>query len=50
MALLSCSDEYLIGNLTIDTEHRELFRLINRFHDHWREQMTTKTLPKYSTN
>ena len=37
MSLLSWSDQYLIGNLTIDTEHKELFRLINTFHDHWLE-------------
>ena len=38
MALLSWSDQYLIGNSTIDTEHRELFRLINEFHDRWIEK------------
>ena len=35
MALLSWSDQYLIGNDIIDTEHKELFRLINDFHTHW---------------
>ncbi len=35
MAFLSWSEAYLIGNLTIDTEHKELFRLINSFHDRW---------------
>lgn len=37
MALLSWSDQYLIGNSTIDDEHKELFRLINDFHTHWVE-------------
>ena len=37
MALLSWSDHYLIGNDIIDTEHKELFRLINDFHTHWLE-------------
>lgn len=37
MALLSWSDQYLIGNSTIDSEHKELFRLINNFHTHWVE-------------
>ena len=35
MALLSWSDQYLIGNAQIDAEHEELFRLINEFHDLW---------------
>ncbi len=35
MALLSWSDQYLIGNDTIDAEHRELFRLLNDFHTRW---------------
>ncbi len=38
MTLLSWSDQYLIGNPTIDAEHRELFRLINDFHSHWQER------------
>ncbi|MEI7613982.1 MAG: bacteriohemerythrin [Betaproteobacteria bacterium] len=38
MALLSWSTQYLIGNDTIDDEHKELFRLINTFHDHWMEK------------
>jgi hemerythrin len=38
MALLSWSTQYLIGNNTIDDEHKELFRLINTFHDHWQEK------------
>jgi len=37
MALLSWSNQYLIGNELIDTEHEELFRLINDFHSRWME-------------
>ncbi len=37
MALLSWSNQYLIGNDLIDTEHQELFRLINDFHSRWLE-------------
>lgn len=37
MALLTWSDQYLIGNESIDLEHEELFRLINAFHSHWLE-------------
>lgn len=35
MALFSWSPQYLIGHETIDSEHQELFRLINTFHDQW---------------
>ena len=38
MALLSWSNQYLIGEQTIDSEHCELFRLINNFHTLWLEQ------------
>ena len=38
MTLLSWSTQYLIGNPVIDSEHEELFRLINTFHDHWQEK------------
>lgn len=38
MALLSWSNQYLIGEQTIDAEHCELFRLINNFHSLWLEQ------------
>jgi hemerythrin len=37
MALLSWSDQYLIGNDLIDAEHTELFRLINDFHTQWQQ-------------
>jgi hemerythrin len=35
MALLSWSPQYQIGNDIIDTEHEELFRLVNDFHSRW---------------
>jgi len=44
MALLTWSDDYLIGDLTIDTEHKELFRLINSFHNHWQENHDRKSI------
>lgn len=37
MTLLSWSNQYLIGEPTIDKEHHELFDLINAFHTHWQE-------------
>ena len=37
MALLSWSKQYLIGDDLIDSEHEELFRLINSFHTLWLE-------------
>jgi len=37
MALLSWSEQYLIGNDLIDAEHEELFRLINDFHTQWQQ-------------
>jgi len=46
MALLSWSNQYLIGNFTIDTEHKELFRLINAFHDHWIEKRDHKDIAR----
>jgi len=33
MALLSWREQYAIGVMSIDAEHRYLFRLINEFHD-----------------
>lgn len=38
MALLSWSDSYLIGDETIDSEHKALFDLINDFHSRWVER------------
>lgn len=35
MALMSWSPQLLIGHETIDSEHQELFRIINEFHDLW---------------
>ena len=35
MTILSWHDQYLIGDRTIDDQHKELFRLINDFHTHW---------------
>ncbi len=37
MTLLSWSGQYLIGNYLIDSEHQELFRLVNDFHSRWLE-------------
>lgn len=38
MAILSWNEQYLIGQATIDEEHKMLFRLINDFHSHWMEK------------
>ena len=46
MALLSWSDQYLIGNDIIDTEHKELFRLINDFHTHWLEAQDRRDIAR----
>ncbi len=35
MALLSWSNQYLIGNELVDAEHEQLFRLLNDFHTRW---------------
>ena len=44
MALLSWSPQYSIGNDVIDTEHEELFRLVNAFHDHWQEKRDAQSI------
>ena len=44
MALLSWSTQYSIGNDVIDTEHEELFRLVNAFHDHWQEKRSQQSI------
>jgi len=44
MALLSWSDQYLIGNDIIDAEHAELFRLINDFHSQWVETRRRRSI------
>jgi hemerythrin-like metal-binding protein len=35
MTILSWHDQYLIGEWTIDEQHKMLFKLINDFHSHW---------------
>ena len=44
MALLSWSPQYSIGNNLIDTEHEELFRLVNAFHDNWQEKRSQQSI------
>jgi hemerythrin len=44
MTLLSWSTQYAIGNDLIDTEHQELFRLINLFHDLWLEKRDAQSI------
>ena len=46
MALLSWSSQYLIGDKTIDSEHQELFRLINNFHSTWMEKHAAHDIAK----
>ncbi|MBK7563608.1 MAG: hemerythrin family protein [Propionivibrio sp.] len=46
MALLSWSNQYLIGNDLIDTEHEELFRLINNFHSLWMEKQNRQDIAR----
>ena len=46
MALLSWSNQYLIGNDLIDAEHEELFRLINDFHTLWVEARNRQDIAK----
>lgn len=44
MAILSWNDQYLIGQATIDEQHKMLFRLINDFHTHWSEKRERKDI------
>lgn len=44
MTLLSWSSQYAIGNDLIDTEHQELFRLVNLFHDLWLEKRDAQSI------
>jgi hemerythrin len=44
MALLSWSDEYLIGEATIDSEHKGLFVLVNDFHSRWQAKGTREEI------
>ena len=46
MTLLSWSNQYLIGDDTIDAEHEELFRLINDFHSHWMEAKNRQVIAR----
>lgn len=46
MALLSWSKQYLIGNDAIDSEHEELFRLLNNFHSRWIEVHARQDIAK----
>lgn len=46
MALLSWNDQYLIGQSTIDEEHKTLFRLINDFHSYWLEKRDRKDIAR----
>ena len=46
MALLSWSNQYLIGNEIIDAEHQELFSLINTFHSLWMEKHARQDIAK----
>lgn len=46
MALLSWSNQYSIGNDLIDTEHEELFRLINAFHTNWVEERNRQEIAR----
>lgn len=46
MTFLSWSDQYLLGNSTIDSEHRELFQQISRFHDLWKQRQSPEELSK----
>jgi hemerythrin len=44
MTLLSWSAQYAIDNDLIDTEHQELFRLVNLFHDLWLEKRDAQSI------
>lgn len=46
MAFLSWSDQFLLGNSTIDSEHRELFRQISTFHELWKQRQSPEELSK----
>ena len=35
MTILSWHDQYLIGERSIDEQHKQLFKLVNEFHSHW---------------
>ena len=46
MALLSWSNQYLIGTGVIDAEHQELFHLVNNFHSLWAEKHAPHDIAK----
>lgn len=46
MAFLSWNKQYLIGEVTIDEQHQELFRLINDFHSQWLAQQDRKEIAR----
>lgn len=46
MTLLSWSNQYAIGDDVIDTEHEELFRLINSFHSSWLEARDRQSIAR----
>lgn len=46
MAILSWSEQYLVGNKTIDDEHKELFNLINQFHTDWVETQDRQVIAR----
>jgi hemerythrin-like metal-binding protein len=46
MAFLTWSDQFLLGNNTIDSEHRELFQQIGTFHDLWKQRQSPEELSK----
>jgi hemerythrin len=44
MTILSWNDQYLIGNSTIDEQHKMLFKLINDFHSRWNQVREPKEI------
>lgn len=50
MTLLSWSNQYLIGDARIDSEHEELFRLLNDFHSRWAEAQDRQDIARILNN
>lgn len=46
MSLVLWSDEYLVGDAQIDTQHRYLFDLINAFHDAFMANQSRKEVAR----
>jgi hemerythrin-like metal-binding protein len=44
MTILSWHDQYIIGDWTIDEQHKMLFKLVNDFHTHWVEARDPKEI------